>query len=377
MEFTETLRNLFRVNLGVKRSERVLVFTDKPTSKDKVSEEDLQRWRRLQDLVNLVVDTGRAFAKDVLYLVYSSRGSHGKEPPEALWRLAFNDKAIDALKDAGLFKKILSKRASDEELVKAEKIIKRRCRRAVDAVVALSNYSTSHTRFRDFLTRIYGTRYASMPLFDVSMFEGPMAVDWKDLERLTKKVANLVSRAHKVRLTTPNGTELTVEKRGRKAMADTGNLRRAGSFGNLPAGEVFFAPVEGTASGKLVLQWGPTRRLSSELLLNVQDGMVTSIEGQEPLRQYLEEKFAERQENRNIAEFGIGTNPKARRPDNILESEKILGTVHVALGDNSSFGGTINTPFHQDFVFFHPTVTLRFRDGKELTLIEDGRLVIE
>ncbi len=374
MEFTETLRNLFRVNLGVKKTERVLVFTDRPTSKDKVSEEDLQRWRRLQDLVNLVVDTGRAFAKDVLYLVYSSRGSHGKEPPEALWRLAFGDRAIDALKEAGIFRSIQTKRASEEKLKEAEKILKRRCRKAVDAVVALSNYSTSHTRFRDFLTRLCGTRYASMPLFDVGMFEGPMAVDWKALERLTKKVANLVSRAHKVRLTTPYGTEFIVEKKGRRAMADTGNLRKAGSFGNLPAGEVFFAPLEGTAQGRLVLQWGPTRRLRSELVLHIEDGLVQKIEGHDPFREELERKFSERKENRNIAEFGIGTNPRARRPDNILESEKILGTVHVALGDNSSFGGRVRTPFHQDFVFFQPTVILEFRDGTRAVLLKDGRM---
>ncbi|RME66858.1 MAG: aminopeptidase, partial [Nitrospirae bacterium] len=177
MEFTEILRNLFRVNLGVKKTERVLVFTDKPTKKDHVSQEDLQRWKNLHHLLNLTVDTARAFSKEVRHLIYPSRGGHGKEPPEALWRLAFNDRAVEELKQQGLLRKIISKKASDEELVTAEKILKRYCRKAVDAVVALSNYSTSHTRFRDFLTRLYGNRYASMPLFDISMFEGPMAVD--------------------------------------------------------------------------------------------------------------------------------------------------------------------------------------------------------
>ncbi|RME67963.1 MAG: peptidase, partial [Nitrospirae bacterium] len=259
----------------------------------------------------------------------------------------------------------------------AEKILKRYCRKAVDAVVALSNYSTSHTRFRDFLTRLYGNRYASMPLFDISMFEGPMAVDYKALERLTKKVATLVTRAHELKLTTPYGTDLRVLKKGRKTMADTGNLRRPGSFGNLPAGEAFFAPLEGTAEGRMVLQWGPTRKLTSEVVLHVKDGLVQKVEGNEVLVDELERRFSERWENRNIAEVGIGTNPKASRPDNILESEKILGTVHVALGDNSSFGGKVKTPFHQDFVFFHPTVVLRFRGGRETVLIEEGKLLVE
>lgn len=377
MIITDSLRNLFKVNLGVKKTEKVLVFTDKPTRKDSVTEEDLQRWLNLQDIVNFVIDIGQAFAKEIRWHVYPSRGGHGKEPPEKIWRLAFNDKAIDELKDKGLLKKIISKTASEDELKMAEKVLTSRCRKAVDAVIALSNYSTSHTRFRDFLCRIYGTRYASMPLFDISMFEGPMAVDWRALERLTKKVATLTSKATEIKFTTPNGTELTFNKTGRKTMADTGNLRKAGSFGNLPAGEAFVAPVEGTAQGRLILEWGPTRRLHSRLVLNVKDGLVESVEGTDPIKDDLERKFRERKENRNIAEFGIGTNPRASRPDNILESEKILGTVHVALGDNSSFGGKVKTPFHQDFVFFHPTVILKFRDGKETTLIKDGQLLVE
>ena len=85
----------------------------------------------------------------------------------------------------------------------------------------------------------------------------------------------------------------------------------------------------------------------------------------------------ERKGNANIAELGIGTNDKAARPDNILESEKILGTVHIALGDNSSFGGKISTPFHQDFVFFKPTLTLIYKNGRRKTLIRNGKFSVK
>jgi leucyl aminopeptidase (aminopeptidase T) len=33
---------------------------------------------------------------------------------------------------------------------------------------------------------------------------------------------------------------------------------------------------------------------------------------------------------RNVTELGIGTNPNAKSPLNLLEAEKIKGTVHVA-----------------------------------------------
>jgi leucyl aminopeptidase (aminopeptidase T) len=125
-----------------------------------------------------------------------------------------------------------------------------------------------------------------------------------------------------------------------------------------------------------VLEWAPTRKLASPIKLTVKAGLVAAVQGDEPYALVLEKKLSERRENRNIAELGIGTNSSARRPDNILESEKILGTIHIALGDNSSFGGVVKTSFHQDFVFFRPTVTLFDKAGKRSTLLGRGRLAV-
>jgi len=113
--------------------------------------------------------------------------------------------------------------------------------------------------------------------------------------------------------------------------------------------------------------------LKSPITLTVKNGYVVRVDGDEPYTETLRAKLDERKENRNIAELGIGTNDKAKRPDNILESEKILGTIHIALGDNSSFGGSVKTPFHQDFVFFRPTVVLVDKDGVRKALIKDGK----
>ena len=205
------------------------------------------------------------------------------------------------------------------------------------------------------------------------MFEGPMNVDWRKLARRTSTIARVVNKAEAIEITTPDGTDFFLSKRGRPASSDTGILTKKGSFGNLPAGEVYLAPLEGTARGKLVLRWAPTRELTSPLILSVENGSVVKIEGDEPFGEVLRVRCREKKENANIAELGIGTNDKARRPDNILESEKILGTIHVALGDNSSFGGTVKTPFHQDFVFFKPTVLLIHNDGAKMTLMKDGK----
>ncbi len=177
-----------------------------------------------------------------------------------------------------------------------------------------------------------------------------------------------------MRITTPQGTDISFSIKGRRVLEDAGNLRRAGAFGNLPAGEVFLAPVEGTANGRMVLLWAPTRKLASPVTLTIKDGSVERIDGDEPFVAELAGRLETTPLNRNIAELGIGTNDRATRPDNILESEKILGTVHIALGDNHSFGGHVRTPFHQDFVFFQPTVTVTGPSGDKSILLKKGTL---
>ena len=299
-------------------------------------------------------------------------GSHAMEPPVELWETAFGKATVGKLQKKGLLAPLLKKELSDSRLEEAEEIVKKAGPDTVRAVIALSNYSTSHTRFRDFLTRLCGCRYASMPLFDVSMFEGSMHVDWQALARRTRALEKIVNTAEYIEISTPNGTQIRLSKQGRKALSDTGILTKKGSFGNLPAGEVFLAPLEGTAEGKMVLQWAPTRELSAPVTLTVSNGIVVDIRGSDPFVEVLKLKLGERDENRNIAELGIGTNPMAKRPDNILESEKILGTVHIALGDNSSFGGRVKTPFHQDFVFFKPTVTLITAAGERVKILDRG-----
>lgn len=372
---TESIRAIFTTNLGIRKGERVLVFTDRLSEKELLDPRDQCRRERLRDVAYLTAEIGKSFTKNILFHEYPSVRSHGAEPPEELWQLAFGARVVKELAASGLLLSLLSKEISDKGTKKAEALIRTQRDSAVNAVIALSHYSTSHTRFRDFLTRICGCRYASMPLFEPSMLEGAMDVDWKALAKRTTTIAKTVNKAETIKITTQNGTRLSLSKKGRKALPETGILTKPGSFGNLPAGEVYLAPLEGTANGLLVLQWASTRELRTPVRLIVKKGRVVSVEGDDPYAELLNGKLNERKENRNIAELGIGTNEKARRPDNILESEKILGTIHIALGDNSSFGGTIKTPFHQDFVFFRPTVKLIDKEGKGTLLMKDGKFV--
>ena len=79
---------------------------------------------------------------------------------------------------------------------------------------------------------------------------------------------------------------------------------------------------------------------------------------------------------RQLCELGIGTNEKATRYDNVLEAEKMLGTVHFALGDNAGFGGAVKVPFHCDYVVHQPCLKLIRPDGSETVAIRNGHFLL-
>lgn len=369
----EAMKGIYRVNLRVKPGEKVLVFTD--LIREGEAPGDVERSRRegLVALARAAKEAGAQMGLDMLYAEFPALGSHGSEPEEGLWRLAFGGRAVDALLEEGLLDTIRRKKADETVLRRARLIVEKSRLDAVGAVIALSNYSTSHTRFRDLLTSVAGARYASMPLFEEDMLFGSMSADWAAVKERSDKIAAAVNAADSARVTTEDGTDITFSITGRNAMTDTGMLSEPGSFSNLPAGEVYLAPVEGTAEGVLVLNWAPNRKLESPLKVIVRGGLVREVLGDEPFKEELLINFQKVKDNRNLAELGIGTNDKASRPDNVLESEKILGTVHMAFGDNSSMGGTVSTPFHQDFVFFRPTLAVSGPRG-ESVIINAGHL---
>jgi len=68
----------------------------------------------------------------------------------------------------------------------------------------------------------------------------------------------------------------------------------------------------------------------------------------------------------------VGTNDAAQIIGNILEDEKVMGTIHIAFGNNVSMGGTVNVPIHLDGIIQSPTVEL---DGR--LLMDNGRLLLD
>jgi leucyl aminopeptidase (aminopeptidase T) len=308
-------------------------------------------------------------------LIFDPAGGHGKEPPREVWEAAFGVKATGKLDEAGLLAAIIAKQRDGNTLKQAMQLLENIEVDGTDVVVALTTYSTSHTTFRKLLNEARGVRYASMPHFEREMFFGSMNVDWERLSASTATLTNALTGADRCEVRAPNGTEVVFGVSGRPVIPDGGILTEAGAFGNLPAGEVFIAPVEGSTEGTLVMDWGPLAKFRSPLTVIIEKGRAVSVSGDdiEAVR-WLDDALAAHPENTNVAELGIGTNPGATRPDNVLESEKILGTVHVAFGDNHTFGGRVVAPFHQDFVIFDATlVGVWETGGGRRVLLSNGR----
>jgi len=367
--------SLFSVNMGVRAGERIIAFSDVIRSEEKVAPADRERRQRLLETARAAADYARQHFGNTSFVEFPATAASGVEPPLLLWQAVFGGEIIRQLERDGLLERILTKSAGGDDLDLARSIVSRQAEDVARVVIAMANNSTSHTRFR-WLANAAGARFASLPHFDPDMFFTSMAVDWQELAERTTRLAAAVNLGVAMRLTTPAGTKLAFSIAGRLAEGDDGLLTAPGSFGNLPAGEVYLAPLEGTAEGVMVIEYAPTRKLAAPLSLTITGGEVAAVTGDDRHREWLEGKFAENAKNRNIAELGIGTNDRATRPDNVLEAEKILGTVHVALGDNSGFGGVVSTPFHEDYVLYRPTLVVVTRDGEELVILEDGRLLV-
>lgn len=242
---------------------------------------------------------------------------------------------------------------------------------ACDVCIAPTTKSASHTAARK-EANAKGVRVATMPQITEDMLGRTMAADYKEVARRSRVVADALTAGSEVRITSPQGTDVTFSIEGREGISDDGDLTAPGSFGNLPAGEGFIAPVEGKANGVIVFDgsvW-PIGLLEKPILVEIEDGYAVDFSGARA-DEWLRTMEPHGDAALAVAELGIGTNEAATVTGNVLEDEKIMGTIHVAFGDNHTFGGTNRVSSHQDGIVLQPTLAI---DGK--VLVDDGRLVV-
>jgi leucyl aminopeptidase (aminopeptidase T) len=242
---------------------------------------------------------------------------------------------------------------------------------AADAVLVPTMQSMSHTKARRAANEA-GARVATLPGVTEEILARVMSADVADVRRRSVAVAERLTKGSEAHITCPNGSDFRIGLEGRDGIEDSGDIASPGTFGNLPCGEGFIAPVEGTSEGKLVID-GSIAELGivdSPVELTVEGGHLRSAEGGmgKDLMELLAHGGAE---GTNVAELGIGTNEKATLTGVVLEDEKILGTCHVAFGASAGIGGTVQVPVHIDCVVMKPDLRI---DGEPL--IRAGELLV-
>ncbi|ULL14567.1 aminopeptidase [Paenibacillus sp. H1-7] len=309
---TEISKNVLQSCLGLKAGETFLVVTD-----------DVKK-----ELAEALYEAGKQLGAESMLAVMKERTKSGEEPPAPIAIAMANS----------------------------------------NVVVCITKHSLTHTQARK-QAAAAGARLATMPGITEDMFlEGAISADYVQVKALTEKVTDILTEGQKVRIE-KDGCSLSFSIAGRNGVPSTGMYLNPGESGNLPSGEAYIAPVEGGAEGQIVIDGSVAGigKLQSPLVITVEKGRIVSAEGADAdrLLQILGDG-----DGRQLGEFGIGTNDKARITGVVLEDEKVYGTIHVAFGSNNTFGGTIAAGVHIDGVVTKPNVYI---DDK--LIMESGRFV--
>ncbi len=222
--------------------------------------------------------------------------------------------------------------------------------------------------FRGYMVKagVASSRICMMPGLTRDMMERLVNIDFHELDMFGKKLVAKLADSENIVVENAEGTHVEFSIKGRKWKNDNGDISQKGKHGNLPAGEIFTAPVEESFNGKLMISLIDDKL--GKGIMEFEKGRLIGYRGKgiEEIVAYIGEDDT----GKIIGEFGIGTNPKAKICPNMLEAEKAFGTAHFAIGD--SYGIGINTsPHHYDALV--DKVSIR-TNGEYL--VRDGKFLI-
>ncbi len=264
---------------------------------------------------------------------------------------------------------------------------------SADAILTLIDGSTNLGAFRKSVItaiRKKDCRLVHIPGVDEHVLSIIEQSDFPKIERHGELLAWNLGTANCARISTRDASgntywlKLDLGGWENEPLISTGRQLRGG-WGNLPPGEVFCCPTQQSVNGKIVVN-GSLPDLAFQgahdgYLLEFRNGFIVSWEELGPIAQESDyfERLKSAGEDRGdpnwcgFAELGVGLNSAiSQASGNSLFDEKMAGTIHIAIGDNTVFGGPNASDIHVDMVVLAPTVEL---DGK--VAISEGVLQID
>jgi leucyl aminopeptidase (aminopeptidase T) len=237
--------------------------------------------------------------------------------------------------------------------------------------------------------------YLHSPGIDRDMaLNGAVQCNYREMSIEAERMLKTLDNTRSMHITAPGGTNLSVvlppdlEWQTDCTVVPPGPSGEIGRMGNLPVGECFIEkrkkvdvggkkveyPIKLIADGRIVCDVcasgiGKLVDTKRPAEIQLRDGIVTYFHSNDKSFDPIFDEWMKRELEYKLPtileEVGIGLNEKARRTPNLLESEKLNGTVHFAPAHIRS---------HTDFVVDKPTITLVQKNGKQKTFMRDGKL---
>ncbi|MGH9933100.1 MAG: aminopeptidase [Pyrinomonadaceae bacterium] len=206
-----------------------------------------------------------------------------------------------------------------------------------------------------------------------------VSADYSTVQTTGENVKTALSAGKEVQITNANGTDLKVKIEGRPFFVSDGvisadDIKKGGPAVSvyLPAGEVYCAPVPGTATGKIVesLTYYNGKEVN-DLTLTFAAGKLTAMTGSGPGFAELKAEYDARGDGKDLfafVDFGINPNLKIW-PTSKIGNWVQSGMVTVGIGNNAWAGGDNKISYGMTNYLPGSTVKL---DGK--TIVENGAL---
>jgi len=196
--------------------------------------------------------------------------------------------------------------------------------------------------------------------------------DWGKIGRQLTKIKKIMDDAQKIEVRGKK-TKLFFSLKGRLAKACKGKF-------NMPDGEIFAAPLEGTMNGEIYFDF-PSLRFGREvrdIWLKFNHGQVIASSASSH-EDYLKKALKTDAGASRPGEFALGANYGIKRfMLNTLFDEKIGGTIHLALGrayEEKEGGGKNKSAIHWDLIKdMRKKGSKVIIDGK--TVLKDGQVYI-
>ncbi len=232
--------------------------------------------------------------------------------------------------------------------------------KAADVVFVPVSYSITHTHAVKNAAAM-GTRLIVMTDFtEEMMIRGGLEADFNELKPICLGVADSFKNGKRIHLTTPGGTDLHMNIEDRRGNA-LYCIVEPGQFSTAPTVEANVSPVEGTANGRIVVDasipYLGIGVIEDPMEVMVKDGFITDISGGRQAEILKGDLESHGDANvYNIAELGVGLNPKCRLCGIMLEDEGVISTCHIGIGTSITLGGNIKSPIHYDLLMWAPQV---------------------